>query len=626
MKCDWFTAGEQQMQVPESPLQLLQSRCSSVLNEFCPAAPCTVQHRAALCSVVLHCAAPCCTVQRRATLCSVVLHSAASCCTASACLYVSVLLLMTLSSTTAQKNNKNKDVETSTANTADISEDETSTGPPLTGDPQKDYIHDPNLPHELIGYDLSDYPFYKRVPKEGHNFTCDGRHDGFYASVRHKCQVYYNCLFGQRYDFLCANYTVFDQVNFICHYASEVDCASSARYYDRNEELYVTTTTTTPAPPRVIYVDRPRPRPLRPLNIRRPLPPRRRQRPQIRVESSDTAATSADQPEAASKDTQYSDTYDNADYYNDYYDDYYYDDAALLTQTTTTSTTTTARPLRRRPNRPGSGPRRGGAGGRGRGGGGGGGRRRQRPRQRGGAGPGGRRRRIRTSTTTTEAAPVLDDYYDYYDDYYEDEAPAVQNEPIQPVEAPTTVKPKSGPRNKPGQIRRPSFKRAQSDTPAAEPVIIEPTLPPAATETAVEETFIEDIEPFQADISLTQAEAPLEGVRQINRRGRPIIQRIRTRPVNSRDFTVDEAAGAPVEPEAPVESEVPVESEAINSEPQEQSRGSNTGESLRDRRQRLGLSRRGPAVEAAEVAPLEAEEEAPSRQAGRGFGGRRPRP
>lgn len=72
-----------------------------------------------------------------------------------------------------------------------------STRPPLTGNPQIDYKFDPNLPHELIGYDLSDYPFYNKLPKDlldpKFNFTCDGRHDGFYASIPHKCQVRRRC-------------------------------------------------------------------------------------------------------------------------------------------------------------------------------------------------------------------------------------------------------------------------------------------------------------------------------------------------------------------------------------------------------------------------------------------------
>jgi hypothetical protein len=58
----------------------------------------------------------------------------------------------------------------------------------LTGIPQIDYVHDPNLPRELNGYNLTDYPFYDRVPDEI-DFKCDGLHDGFYASIPHKCQV-----------------------------------------------------------------------------------------------------------------------------------------------------------------------------------------------------------------------------------------------------------------------------------------------------------------------------------------------------------------------------------------------------------------------------------------------------
>lgn len=61
----------------------------------------------------------------------------------------------------------------------------------LTGNPQIDYLLDPNLPQELNGYNLSEYPFYERVPDEEIDFKCDGLHDGFYASVPHKCQVRY---------------------------------------------------------------------------------------------------------------------------------------------------------------------------------------------------------------------------------------------------------------------------------------------------------------------------------------------------------------------------------------------------------------------------------------------------
>ncbi|XP_050442282.1 uncharacterized protein LOC126846634 [Adelges cooleyi] len=134
-----------------------------------------------------------------------------------------------------------------------------STKPTLTGIPQIDYVHDPNLPRELNGYNLTDYPFLNSVPEEI-EFKCDGLHDGFYASVPHKCQLYHHCLFGTRFDFLCANYTAFDQKTFICHFVSQIDCNSSPKYFNRNEALYkaaettttstTTTTTTTVAPPR----------------------------------------------------------------------------------------------------------------------------------------------------------------------------------------------------------------------------------------------------------------------------------------------------------------------------------------------------------------------------------------
>ncbi|XP_012270138.1 zinc finger CCCH domain-containing protein 13 [Orussus abietinus] len=124
------------------------------------------------------------------------------------------------------------------------SETNATTGHTLTGIPQIDYIWDPNLPRELNGYNLSDYPFYNSIP-EDIDFKCDGLHDGFYASVPHKCQVYHHCLYGTRYDFLCANFTAFDQKTFICHFVSEVDCINSKKYWHRNDALYKAATTTT---------------------------------------------------------------------------------------------------------------------------------------------------------------------------------------------------------------------------------------------------------------------------------------------------------------------------------------------------------------------------------------------
>ncbi|XP_063588115.1 serine/arginine repetitive matrix protein 1-like [Penaeus indicus] len=391
--------------------------------------------------------------------------------------------------------------ETTTA--AENKTETTTTRPPLTGNPQVDYKYDPNLPHELLGYDLSDYPFYARLPPDlldpSFNFTCDNRHDGFYASVPHKCQVYHNCLFGQRYDFLCANYTVFDQKNFICHYVSEVDCVNSEKHYDRNDELYetTTTTTTTPPPPQIIYVERPRPlaNRLRPNMNRpqRPSGPRAGKRPGKRRPSTTTPPPEYD----------YDYYYDQ--YYDQYYDDYYNDYANE--RTTTTTTTTTQRPRRPlRPQRTRLGTRNN-VEDRSRPSGRFGGvfnvRDRQRPRinppvpqdaaeeefrprasrlQQDGPqrrqnqnddgpgqgsrpqGSGQRRRRPRpnkkttTTTTTTEAAPdyYYDDYYEYYDD-----------EPSSTTTTTTTAAPSRSRQGSRGRPRRPEATTPSTTTTTA---------------------------------------------------------------------------------------------------------------------------------------------------------------
>lgn len=55
-------------------------------------------------------------------------------------------------------------------------------------------------------------------------------------------QVYHHCAIGHRYDFLCPNYTLFDQTTFTCRFVNTVDCANSANHFNRNDELYVETT------------------------------------------------------------------------------------------------------------------------------------------------------------------------------------------------------------------------------------------------------------------------------------------------------------------------------------------------------------------------------------------------
>ncbi|XP_072391036.1 uncharacterized protein [Diabrotica undecimpunctata] len=182
-----------------------------------------------------------------------------------------------------------------------------STKPHLTGIPQIDYIYDPNLPKELNGYNLSDYPFYERVP-ENITFKCDGLHDGFYASVLHKCQVYHHCLYGTRYDFLCANYTAFDQKTFICHFASEVDCSNSKRFWHRNDALYKADTTTTSRP--LVIPTTPAP----------PVPP-----PPVPVATAAIPSSPGTGPRRGVG-RPYRRRRPYYDYYEDYYDDFYYDD------------------------------------------------------------------------------------------------------------------------------------------------------------------------------------------------------------------------------------------------------------------------------------------------------------
>ncbi|KAL6262402.1 hypothetical protein P5V15_007489 [Pogonomyrmex californicus] len=177
----------------------------------------------------------------------------------------------TTTTTTTEEPHVEENDQANSETTTVATETNGTTGHTLTGIPQIDYIWDPNLPRELNGYNLSDYPFYNSIP-EDIDFKCDGLHDGFYASVPHKCQVYHHCLFGTRYDFLCANFTAFDQKTFICHFVSEVDCANSKKYWHRNDALYQATTTTTTTTTTVAPVAAPTSR----AAVRDRIPPRRR--------------------------------------------------------------------------------------------------------------------------------------------------------------------------------------------------------------------------------------------------------------------------------------------------------------------------------------------------------------
>lgn len=122
-----------------------------------------------------------------------------------------------------------------------------------------DFRADPNYPRELKGADLTDYPFYEQVP-EDINFDCSKWGDGFFASIPHRCQLFHYCYGGIRYDFLCPNYTLYDQTTFTCRFINTVECEKSQLHYDRNEALYKETTT---MPPRTAPPPPPRKKPAR---------------------------------------------------------------------------------------------------------------------------------------------------------------------------------------------------------------------------------------------------------------------------------------------------------------------------------------------------------------------------
>ncbi|CAD7004810.1 unnamed protein product [Ceratitis capitata] len=181
--------------------------------------------------------------------------------------------IATTSATTTAKTTSTTTEAPSSEATSDGTATGTTKNSKLTGIPQIDYIWDPNLPRELRGYNLSSYPFFSNVPpEEDIHFKCDGLHDGFYASIEHKCQVYHHCVYGIRHDFLCANFTAFDQRTFICHFVSDVDCEGSKNYWNRNDDLYMATTTTTTTTTTTEPPPTPRRRLVRPLRpLRRPI-------------------------------------------------------------------------------------------------------------------------------------------------------------------------------------------------------------------------------------------------------------------------------------------------------------------------------------------------------------------
>ncbi|XP_046440826.1 uncharacterized protein LOC124191573 isoform X1 [Daphnia pulex] len=91
-----------------------------------------------------------------------------------------------------------------------------------------------------------DYPILSAVVPT--SFSCNGRKDGgYYADVESACQVYHVCALDKTFSFLCPNGTIFDQRVFVCRWWHNVDCASSAKYYNLNDLIGISPATQQPA-------------------------------------------------------------------------------------------------------------------------------------------------------------------------------------------------------------------------------------------------------------------------------------------------------------------------------------------------------------------------------------------
>ncbi|XP_055610729.1 uncharacterized protein LOC129757491 isoform X2 [Uranotaenia lowii] len=101
-----------------------------------------------------------------------------------------------------------------------------------------------NLRSALPGEPDIDYPILGRIPET--SFKCHQRHDGYYADVEARCQVFRVCAntddTGNGFAFLCPNGTLFNQKYFVCDWYMNVRCEESENFYSRNKELGKTTT------------------------------------------------------------------------------------------------------------------------------------------------------------------------------------------------------------------------------------------------------------------------------------------------------------------------------------------------------------------------------------------------
>ncbi len=60
-------------------------------------------------------------------------------------------------------------------------------------------------------------------------------------------KVYHVCALEKKFSFLCPNGTIFDQRVFVCRWWHNVDCASSANYYNLNDLIGISPPTQQPA-------------------------------------------------------------------------------------------------------------------------------------------------------------------------------------------------------------------------------------------------------------------------------------------------------------------------------------------------------------------------------------------
>ncbi|XP_036342928.1 putative mediator of RNA polymerase II transcription subunit 12 [Rhagoletis pomonella] len=102
----------------------------------------------------------------------------------------------------------------------------------MSGNTQQQF----DLRHTIPGEPEVDYPIYSEVPST--SFECTGKHEGYYADMETRCQVFRICTHTARsihgFGFLCPNGTLFSQKNFVCDWYRNVNCDESEQYFSKN--------------------------------------------------------------------------------------------------------------------------------------------------------------------------------------------------------------------------------------------------------------------------------------------------------------------------------------------------------------------------------------------------------